>query len=77
MEGFCLHLLKVSCPMNEESALHDAGCFFFGLVKESSPDFKETKDYGKRAEKTAPREVRQEETAHDNNNNSRRRNPNP
>lgn len=45
--------------------------------EESSPDFKETKDYGKRAEKTAPREVRQEETAHDNNNNSRRRNPNP
>ena len=24
----CLHLLKVSCPMNYESTLRDAECFF-------------------------------------------------
>ena len=25
-----LHLLKVNYPMNDESALRDAGCFFYG-----------------------------------------------
>ena len=25
-----LHLLKVSYPMNDESTLRDAGCFFYG-----------------------------------------------
>ena len=27
-----LHLLKVSYPMNDESTLCDAGCFFYGQV---------------------------------------------
>ena len=31
----CLHLLKVDYPINDESTLRYAGCFFFGLVEEN------------------------------------------
>jgi hypothetical protein len=30
-----LHLLTVNYPMNDESTLRYAGCFFFGLVEEN------------------------------------------
>ena len=30
-----LDLLKVNYPMNDESTLHNAGCFFFGLIDKS------------------------------------------